>query len=193
MVGVFWLMQVLTETGHSDAAWAVATQTTRPGWGYMIGKGATTIWERWDSDTRDPGMNSEALLILAGNLNAWFYQTLAGIQYDPERPGFKRVLVRPTLAGDLTWVQAHYDSPYGRIVSNWKRDGARLIMEITIPPNSTATVHVPARDAATVTESGKPAASAQGVKFLGLDKGCAVYEIGSGCYEFVSNVQGGPS
>ena len=193
MVGVFWLMQVLTDTGHSDAAWAVATQTTRPGWGYMVGKGATTIWERWDTDTRDPGMNSESLLILAGNLNAWFYQTLAGIQYDPVRPGFKHVLIRPIPMGDLTWVQAHYDSPYGRIVSNWKRDGKGLTLEVTIPPNSTATVHVPAKDAADVTESGKPAAQAAGVKFLRLDKGAALYEVGSGCYEFVSRVPSGPS
>lgn len=68
LIGMQWLMQVLSDIGRPDVAWTIVTQTTRPSWGYMIGKGATTIWERWDCDTRDPGMNSEALLIQAGIL-----------------------------------------------------------------------------------------------------------------------------
>ena len=89
LVGVQWLMQVLTDIGRPDIAWTIVTQTTRPSWGYMLSKGATTIWERWDCDTRDPGMNSEALLIKAGNTDAWFYQTLAGINYDPKTIQFQ--------------------------------------------------------------------------------------------------------
>ena len=92
LIGMQWLMQTLTDAGRPDVAWTIATQTTRPSWGYMLSKGATTIWERWDYDTRDPGMNSEALLIQAGNLDAWFYQTLAGIR--PAAPGFKKILIR---------------------------------------------------------------------------------------------------
>ena len=186
MVGVFWLMQVLTDTGHGDAAWTVVTQTTRPSWGYMISKGATTVWERWDTDTRGPGMNSEALLILAGNLDAWFYRTLAGINFDPERPGFRHIFIRPQLLGDLAWVKAHYDSIHGRIVSEWQREGDKLTMDVTIPVNTTATVYVPAKDEASVTESGKPAAQAAGVKFLRMGKEAVVYEVGSGCYQFRS-------
>jgi alpha-L-rhamnosidase len=109
----------------------------------MISKGATTIWERWDTNTRDPGMNSESLLILAGNLDAWFYQTLAGINYDRQNPGFKHVIIKPMVLGDLKWVNAYYDSMYGRIVSNWKLDGDKFAMNITIPANTTATVYVP--------------------------------------------------
>ena len=190
MVGVFWLMQVLTETGHADAAWTVVTQTTRPSWGYMISKGATSVWERWDSDTRGPGMNSEALLILAGNLDAWFYRTLGGIQCDPEIPGFKHIIMRPQPPADLAWVNVHYDSIHGRIVSNWKREGVDLTMEVTIPINTTATLHVPARDGAAVTESGKPAAQAQGVRFLRMENGAAVYALGSGHYQFHSGSGG---
>ena len=92
LIGMQWLMQTLSDIGHPQVAYTIATQTTRPSWGYMISKGATTIWERWETDTRDPGMNSEALLILSGNLEAWFYQTLAGINYDPEQPGFKHII-----------------------------------------------------------------------------------------------------
>jgi alpha-L-rhamnosidase len=194
LIGMQWLMQVLTDIGRPDVAWTIVTQTTRPSWGYMIGKDATTIWERWDSDTRDPGMNSEALLIQAGNLDAWFYQTLAGINYDREQPGFKHVVIKPQLLGDLGWVKAHHDGPYGRIVSNWKREGDKLTMEVTIPANTTATVYVPAKDAASVTESGKPAVNAIGVKFLRMENSAAVYAVGSGVYRFQSvlseNVKG---
>lgn len=188
MVGAFWLMPVLTETGHADAAWEVVTQTTRPSWGYMISKGATTIWERWDSDTSGPGMNSEALLILAGNLDAWFYRTLAGINYDPEQPGFKHILIKPTMPGDLTWVKCGYDSIHGKISSNWLREGDKLTLEVIIPINTRATVYVPAKDEAGVTESGKSAANAPGVKFLRLQNHAAVYSVDSGTYRFQSTL-----
>jgi len=186
LIGMQWLMQTLTEIGHPEVAWAIATQTTRPSWGYMLAKGATTVWERWDYDTRGPGMNSEALLIQAGNLDAWFYQTLAGINYDREQPGFKHIVIKPTLTGDLTWVKAHFDSPYGRIISQWRINNHRLTMEVTIPANTTATVYVPAEDAASVTESGHPAAQAKGIKFLRLENHTAVYAAVSGTYSFQS-------
>jgi alpha-L-rhamnosidase len=160
LIGMQWLMQTLTDIGRPDVAWTIATQTTRPSWGYMLSKGATTIWERWDYDTRDPGMNSEALLIQAGNLDAWFYQTLAGINYDPAQPAFKHILIKPLLVGDLTWVKAHFDSPYGRIASQWKTEGKLFTLDVTIPPNTTATVIIPGK------------------------KGAA-REIGSGKYHFV--------
>ena len=186
LIGMQWLMQTLTEIGHPEVAWRIATQTTRPSWGYMLAKGATTIWERWDYDTRGPGMNSEALLIQAGNLDAWFYQTLAGINYDREQPGFKHIVIKPTLTGDLTWVKAHFDSPYGRIASQWQKAGRRLKLELTIPANTTATVYVPAPDGAAVTESAQPAAQAKGVHFLRMEHHAAVYVVGSGSYSFQS-------
>jgi alpha-L-rhamnosidase len=160
LIGMQWLMQTLTDIGRPDVAWTIATKTTRPSWGYMLSKGATTIWERWDYDTRGPGMNSEALLILAGNLDAWFYQTLAGIR--PAAPGFKRILIKPSVVGDLTWVKAHFDSPYGRIVSNWKLEGDQLTLDVTIPANTSATVIVPGKN------------------------GGSSHEVGSGRYQFTS-------
>jgi len=83
-------------------------------------------------------------------------------------------------------VKSHHVSPYGRIVSNWKREGDKLTMEVTIPANTTATIHVPAKDATGVTESGKPAAEAKGVKFLRMENNAAVYAVGSGTYQFIS-------
>ena len=88
----------------------------------------------------------------------------------------------------MTWVKSHHDSPYGKVVSNWKSDGKKLTMEVTVPANSTATVFVPAKDAAGVTESGKPAANAKGVKFLRMENNAAVYAVGSGTYQFKSSL-----
>ena len=83
---------------------------------------------------------------LGGNIAAWHVEALAGIRPDPAGPGFKRIVIKPAVVGGLTWVECFHDSPYGRIVSNWKRDGDMLTMDVTIPANTTATVHVPGRD-----------------------------------------------
>jgi alpha-L-rhamnosidase len=136
-------MQVLSENGRPDVAWRLITQTTRPSWGYMIKSGSSTIWERWDYDTRDPGMNSKSLLIQAGNVDAWLYQTLAGINYDPARPGFAHILIKPQIVGDLIWVKCHFDSPHGNIVSSWTRTSLNVVMNVTIPSNTSATVTTP--------------------------------------------------
>ena len=106
LVGMQWFMQVLTNEGRADVAYTVASQTTRPSWGYMVSKGATTSWERWDTDTQDGGMNGESQKILSGNFEAWLYQTLGGINYDPARPGFKHSILRPWPVGDLTFVRS---------------------------------------------------------------------------------------
>jgi alpha-L-rhamnosidase len=143
LIGNQWLMQVLTACGRSDVSWTILTQTTRPSWGYMIKRGSTTIWERWDYDTRDPGMNSEALLIQAGNVDAWLYQTLGGINFDSAKPGFSHIFIRPQMVGDLKWVKCSFDSPHGLIISNWTRTGQTATMSITIPSNTSATVTTP--------------------------------------------------
>lgn len=189
LVGMQWLMETLTENGHADVALTIATRTDRPGWGYMISKGATTVWERWDMDTRDPAMNSEALLIQTGDLNTWFYQSLAGINYDPAEPGFKNIIMRPQAVGDLKFARGWLDSPRGKISSNWRIENGRFIWNILVPPNAAATVYVPSNDARAVTESGKPAGGAKGVRFVREEANAAVYAIGSGAYVFESPIK----
>ncbi len=129
-------------------------------------------------------MNGESQKILSGNLEAWFYQTLAGINYDPEQPGFRHILLRPHPVGDLTFARASFDSPHGPIISDWKIQEGAFCWNLTVPPNTTATVFVPARDSQAVTENGKPAEQAEGVRFLRQETGAAVYDIGSGSYSF---------
>jgi alpha-L-rhamnosidase len=188
LVGGQWLNRVLTEGGRPDLVYGFATNTTYPSWGYMAEQGATTIWELWNGNTANPAMNSGNHVMLVGDFVIWLYEKLAGIQCDPGAVGFKQIIIKPTLVGNLAWVKAHYDSPYGRIVSNWKREGNTLTMEVTIPANTTATVFVPTQDADGVTESGKPAAQAEGVTFLRMENNSAVYAIGSGRYRFQSKL-----
>ncbi len=184
LVGMQWMMETLTETGHADVALNIATRTERPSWGYMISKGATTLWERWDMDTRDPGMNSEALLIQTGDLNSWFYQSLAGINYDPERPGFKNIIMHPHLLPGLTWAKASLDSPQGLVASSWQIQNGQFHWNVVVPPHATATLYLPAKDTMAVSESGKPVAGSREVRLVRSDDGAAVYTVGSGTYSF---------
>ncbi|MCX6877434.1 MAG: family 78 glycoside hydrolase catalytic domain [Verrucomicrobia bacterium] len=181
MLGTYFLLKSLRETGRNDLAFSMANQQDYPGWGYLLSQGMTTFGEQWD------GIWSQIHSCFA-SAGSWFYQGLAGICPDESGPGFKKIIIKPAIVGDLTWVKCGYDSIHGRIVSNWKRDGDKLTMEVSIPINTTATVYVPANDAAGVTESNKPAAEAAGVKFLRMESGAAVYELGSGSYRFQSAV-----
>jgi alpha-L-rhamnosidase len=118
----------------------------------------------------------------------WFYHDLAGIRNGPGSPGFKQILIRPQPVGDITWTRARFNSIRGKIVSDWKREGDKFALKVSIPANTTATVFVPAKTYAGVTEGGKPASKSRGVKFLREENGCAVFEIGSGDYDFESKL-----
>jgi len=182
-IGIKWLMQALTHIGRTDIAYIILNKTTRPSWGYMIQKGATSIWERWDTDTQSPGMNGQSQTILAGYLGAWMYQTLGGIAYDKKNPGFKHIIMRPEPVGDLKWVNASFNSLYGEITSKWKIKNGIFTWTVTIPPNSTATVYVPTTNINSIKATSKQNTEIKTVK---LESKAAVYQIGSGEYVFVS-------
>ncbi len=188
LVGAQWLMRTLTENGHADTAYQIATQETYPGWGYMVEKGATTIWELWNGDTADPAMNSGNHVMQIGDLAVWMYEYLAGIRSDPEKPGFQHIIIRPYPVGDLTFVKASHKSMYGTIASSWKRSGSTFSLEVTVPPNTTAAVWLPAKDPSAVTESGHKPASAPGVKFVRAEHDGVLFEVESGSYSFRSSL-----
>lgn len=185
LIGGQWLMRVLSDNGRADLAYAIATQKTYPSWGYMVEKGATTIWELWNGDTADPAMNSGNHVMLVGDLVIWLNEYVAGIRPDPEQPGFKHIIMRPEMPGDLRFAKATYRSPYGLIASEWRKENGALNWDIVVPVNTTATVYVPAPGGARVTESGKPAEQSPGIKFLKSENDRAVYLAGSGHYRFV--------
>ena len=165
--------------GRSDVLYDMLLQTNGPGYIYQMKQGATSLPETWNAN---PGCSLNHCML--GHIEEWFYSGLLGISADA--PGFGRIVIKPQPVGDLAWAKGHYDSMHGRIQSSWKRDGDKLTLEIAIPPNTTATVSVPARDAAMVTEGGKPASEAPGIKFIRYENGTAVYETGSGAYRFES-------
>ena len=186
MVGCKWLMRVLADNGRPDVAYKLASQTSYPSWGYMVGKGATTIWELWNGDTGDPGMNSGNHVMQIGDLCIWLHEYLAGIAPDESCPGFKHIMMRPCVVGDLRSAKAYHKSMYGRIVSDWKITNGEFVWRIDIPVNTTATIHIPAVDVRRISESGKPLDCANGIRFVRMENNHAVLEIGSGHYSFVS-------
>jgi alpha-L-rhamnosidase len=177
----------LCDNGRPDLAYTIATQTTYPSWGYMISKGATTIWELWNGDTADSGMNSRNIVMLIGDLNIYLHEYLGGIRPDPEAPGFKRIIIKPEPVADLAWVKESYDSVRGRINSEWRQSAGQFDLRVTIPANTTATVYLPAKDVNAVTESGQILTKAAGVESAKMEGDRAVLKIGSGSYHFVSN------
>ncbi len=186
LIGMQWLMRTLSENGHVDTAFAIASRREYPSWGYMIDHGATTIWELWNGNTADPGMNSHNHVMLLGDLVTWLYEYLAGIKTDSTQPGFKRIILNPYLPTALPSVDASLKSPYGKIVSKWRRDQKNVVWEVVIPPNTTAEIHIPSKDQESVTEGGAPIKRVKGIKFLRQEKGRTVLEVASGRYEYQS-------
>ncbi len=186
LIGTQWMMRTLSSNGYSDLAYTIAAQKTYPSWGYMISRGATTIWELWNGDTAAPTMNSRNHLMLVGGLITWFYENLAGIRTDPDSPGFKHIIIQPTVVGDLRFVRASHDSPHGKIASAWELASNQFSLDLSVPVNTTATVYVPAKNAQVVRESGRKVRHSAGVRFSRMEKGAAVYEVGSGNYAFTS-------
>lgn len=145
LIGGQWINRVLSDGGRIDLSYDFATNRTYPSWGYMIEQGATTVWELWNGDLADPAMNSGNHVMLVGDLTIWFYEYLAGIKADENSLGFKRIIMRPNVVGDLTYVKAKHDSPRGLISSDWTFDPEKnlFVWNVAIPANTTATVSVP--------------------------------------------------
>ena len=176
LIGGQYLNRVLSDNGRADLCYTIASQKTYPSWGYMVSQGATTIWELWNGNTADPTMNSGNHVMLIGDLVVWFYEYLGGIA--PASPGFKTIVMKPVPVGDLTFVKATHNSPYGLIASEWYRDGNKFDWQIEIPANATATVYVPAAKLENVKVQ-----DATPVRF---ENGRAIFELGSGKYHFIS-------
>jgi alpha-L-rhamnosidase len=182
-VGYRYLLRALADGGRSDVVFAINHQSDKPGYGYQLKMGATSLTEAWDA-LRSSSQNH----FMLGQINEWFFHDLAGIQPDPALPGFKNIIIKPAIVGDLTQVKASYESVRGRIECEWKRNGAELTLDVLVPPNTTALVHVPCRSAATVRESGQPVGAHKHCKFVRVEAGGAIYQISSGRYSFEAEI-----
>ena len=176
-LGTPFLLFVLEEQGRADVAYRLLLNDTYPSWGYMVKKGATTWWERWNGDTGDPAMNSYNHYAF-GSVMAWVYRRVAGIDTDASGAGFQHLTIRPDAEAGLTSVHAEYDSTYGMVMTDWSREGdGRLALNLRVPANTTATIYLPRKGAAEVLLDGKSTnASAEGEFF--------VVPVGAGTYRF---------
>ena len=149
-LGTPFLLFVLDEHGRSDVAYRLLLNETYPSWGYMVRKGATTWWERWNGDTGDPGMNSYNHYAF-GSVMAWVYRRVAGIDTDASGAGFHHLVIHPHVEAGLTHAHAEYESIYGLVTTDWTRevDGG-LRFDVHIPPNTRATVYLPKGGAVTM-------------------------------------------
>jgi len=144
LVGGQFLLRTLAAHGRAEVALGITSRPEYPSLGYMVGQGATTVWELWNGDTADPAMNSGNHVMLTGDLLEWMYANLAGIAPGEDGHGFRTVRMEPSFPQGLEFVEAAYDSPRGRIESRWRRVAGGIRWEVTVPANAEAEVVVPA-------------------------------------------------
>jgi alpha-L-rhamnosidase len=179
--GTKYLLDALSAGGHTDVAYGMVDEPSYPGWGHMLERGATTIWETWTESDDVYSQNHP----MFGSVNEWFYKWLAGIRPDEGAVGFDRFRIEPSMPAALEWVEASYESVRGTIRSGWRLEGGLIHLDVEIPPNTDAVVELPTRDPSSVREGGRlldedpsirklPPASPQAVRL----------ELGSGRYSF---------
>ena len=173
------MIDLLTQTNHEDLVWKLALKTDFPSWNYALRNGRTTITERWS----DGG--SQNHLALGAAIDPWFYQVLAGINPDEMAPGFKKFTIKPFIPDhDLDWVKAFVYTMHGTISSSWQKKQDGLMLEINVPANTTATIHLPVSKGALITEGGRTLSVVKGIKILTSTEVETVVEVGSGSFSF---------
>lgn len=182
-VGFRFLLGTLANEGYSDVIHDMNNQSDRPGYGYQLKLGATALTEKWDGGVGSFGSQNH---FMSGQINEWFFTGLAGISLDESGPGFRKILIKPAIVGDLNWVKGSYQTVSGLVSTEWERKGNQLFLDVTIPPNTDATVYVPAINPSSITENGKSPVTVEGVKFIRYENGQAVYKVLSGSYHFRS-------
>jgi len=179
ILGAKSLLRVLSEGGRTDLAYGLVARREQPSWTWFVDQGATSLWSGWKGGG---SLNH----IMFGDVSAWFYEYLAGIQLDPDVPGYAKFSIRPNPVDDLAWVKAERETMHGLIRVSWRKSAQEFVLEATVPPNTTATIYVPARSARDVTEDGKPLAEAKGLKVIAEKDGRVSLEAASGSYRFAA-------
>ncbi len=181
-LGTPFSLDVLADTGHADLAYSLLLRTEYPSWGYMIRKGATTMWERWNGDTGDVSMNSFNHYAF-GAVGGFLFRRVAGIS--PMEPGFKKILVKPVLDPRVRAGGADYESILGRISTRWRSTPkGGFSLDLSVPPNAEAEIWLPAKAASAVREGGRGIVGRGDVRVLPQMGDETAVEVGSGTYRF---------
>ena len=183
-LGTPYLCHVLTRFGYTDMAYNLLLQEKYPSWLYPVKMGATTIWERWDGIKPDgtfqtPGMNSYNHYSY-GAIGDWMYRTMVGIDTYEDGVGYKHIKIQPHIGGGFTNASASLQTYYGQISSGWKVAPDKIVMDVEIPANTSATIFVPAKNVSAVSETGGLVIPANAI----LENGYLVFTLGSGNYHF---------
>ncbi|MFJ8057539.1 family 78 glycoside hydrolase catalytic domain [Streptomyces sp. NPDC096142] len=165
--------RVLSTAGRDDVIEKIATRTTSPSYGYQVLAGNTTLGESWDGG---PGQSQNHFML--GAIDSWFTTRVAGIDQTPDSVGYRELLIDPAVAGELTSAAGSHRTPYGVARTSWRRTGDRFRLGVDVPAGSTAEIHVPAADGR--------AQAPLGARLLRTGDGEAVYQVGSGHWEFTS-------
>ncbi len=185
-LGTPFLCHVLTQNGYNDVAYDLLLQETYPSWLYPVKMGATTIWERWDgqktdSTFQDPGMNSFNHYAY-GAIGDWMYRVSAGI--GNASPGYKEIMIQPSLTKKLNFSKASFESPYGTIASGWERKDGKVLLNVRIPANTKATICLPVKSADMVSVNGMALSSSPGLTNILIKGDKVLVDSGSGEYLF---------
>jgi alpha-L-rhamnosidase len=190
-LGTRFLFQALSENGYHDDAYRILTQTSYPSYGYMVKKGATSIWERWNSDTAKPGMNTMSHVGFA-SIDQWFYAYLAGIRAKIEYPGFKQFIIDPKPVEGLDYVKASLETAYGTIISSWNTSSS-FQLKVSIPPNTRADVTIPGGKGKQIQINRKPLFDGEkladndfGISLIRTNDHETLLQVGSGTFVFDS-------
>jgi hypothetical protein len=174
-----YLLKVLADVA-TELGWEMTTKQDYPSWySNTIGSDNYLMKEMWHG-------GQVLMPSLAGNIAGWIYESIAGIR--PEAPGFKKIVIKPNFAGNLHWVNASYNSVYGTIVCNWKKRENQVVMNVTIPVNTTAIVYVPTANKESIKENNQTLSQSKNVSFIRMENGNAVLLVGSGQYMFTSKL-----
>ena len=187
-LGTPYICHVLSRFGYTDVAYKLLLQETYPSWLYPVKMGATTIWERWDGIKPDstfqvPSMNSFNHYAY-GAIGDWMYRVMVGLDTYEDGPGYKHIKIQPHIGGGFTNAAASLQTYYGTLSCSWKTAADKIILDVEIPANTTATVYVPAKDAGAVSENGMLLSSLNNITVSGTENGYVILQIGSGKYKF---------
>jgi alpha-L-rhamnosidase len=184
-LGTPYLLEVLSDTGHSDVAYRLLLNTEYPSWGYLIEHGATTTWERWNGDQMrgDPSMNSYNHYAY-GAVAEWMYRYAAGVDTDTTDPGFHRIALHPNFDGRLKSLSFDYQSVYGAIHSDWRAEGEHVKWNLIIPPNTSGMFHPKQTNAASYLLHGHPLEADPRIHKLSDDE----YQLAPGSYALTAQL-----
>ncbi|XOV90966.1 MAG: family 78 glycoside hydrolase catalytic domain [Bacteroidota bacterium] len=192
-LGTKYIMLVLSKYGYADLAYKLFQQTEYPSWGYSVVNGSTSIWERWNSYTKDAEQNSTINAAMNsfshyafGSVAEWMFMHALGI--DSEGSGYRNIIIKPVVSSDMKHVDGSYNSINGMISSAWSWEGNTLTMKISIPVNTRAKVFIPTSEKSTVKESGNLLNDIADIKILKSDEKETVVLVSSGEYTFTSQL-----